>query len=97
MIQGKTKTGFEFTIEDEALNDMRVMDALMSLDDFDDEDNGSAAKATMSMSKVASLLLGKKQKEKLYKHIEASHGKVDMTAFIEEMVDILSSNNESKN
>lgn len=97
MIQGKTKTGFEFKIEDEALNDMRVLDALMSLDDIDEEDNRTAAKATMSMSKVASLLLGAKQKENLYKHIEASHGKVEMTAFIEEMVDILSANNESKN
>lgn len=97
MIQGKTKTGFEFTIEDEALNDMRVLDALMSLDEFDEEDKGSAANATMNMSKVASLLLGKKQKEKLYKHIESTHAKVDMAAFIEEMVDILSSSNESKN
>lgn len=88
MLKGKTTNGFEFEIADEAFNDMRVMDALMELDEAEAED---AAKAIFGMSKVATLLLGKKQKEKMYAFIEKEHGKVNMDVFVEMMGEILSS------
>ena len=91
MIEGKTKSGFEYKIEDTAFNDMRVIDLLI------DMDNKDAGDAIIIMSKVSRLLLGEQQKNELYKHIANEDGSVGMDKFMDEMADILTSKPELKN
>ena len=91
MIEGKTKSGFEYKIEDTAFNDMRVIDLLI------DMDNKDAGDAIIIMSKVSRLLLGEQQKNELYKAIANEDGSVGMDKFMDEMADILTSKPELKN
>lgn len=96
MIKGTTQTGFDYEIEDEAFNDMRVMDALMEMDEIEGEESEQSARVIFLMSKVATLLLGGKQKKKLYDHVVNIHGKVTMDAFVNEMTDILAGDQAKK-
>ena len=91
MIEGKTKSGFGYKIEDTAFNDMRVIDLLI------DMDNKDAGDAIIIMSKVSRLLLGEQQKNELYKAIANEDGSVGMDKFMDEMADILTSKPELKN
>lgn len=91
MIQGTTKSGFAYEISDDALNDMRVVDALAELD----IDNPSLI--PINLSKVATLLLGANGKSALYKHIADENGAVRMDRFLEEMTEILSAKEDTKN
>ncbi len=79
MITGKTKSGFEFSIEDESLDNMELLDALA------DVDGGNVA----AISKASILLLGKEQKKKLYDHIRGEKGNVPIESFTDELADIM--------
>ena len=56
MIAGTTPNGFDFEIDEKKLNDMRMVELLA-------EAGENAAK----LPRVATLLLGSEQKERLYK------------------------------
>lgn len=56
MIEGKTTSGFEFKIEDDALNDMELLDAFMAVD----------AGRISGMQAAIIRLLGEDQKKALY-------------------------------
>ena len=86
MIKGITKSGFSFEIEENALDDMRIIDA-MAVAMADDADNAErlAANSTASV-----LILGKEQRARLYDHIAARcEGRVPIAEFEAELADIL--------
>ena len=70
MKSGKLENGFEFSIDETVLDDMRFFDTLSRVE-----------KEPLLFPKVADMLLGGEQKERLYKHIEAEDGRVPIEAF----------------
>ena len=82
MIKGKTKTGFIFEIEDNALDNMELLDAIAEIDN---EEN------PLAISKVINLLLGKEEKKKLYNHCRAEDGRVPIEALVQEVAEIFES------
>ena len=78
MVKGKTTSGFEYEIPDEAMNDMELLDILASVSEGE----------IQNMTKAADKLLGKDQRLKLYDHIRTEDGRVPVDVFEEELGDI---------
>ena len=76
MIKGKTKSGFVFEIDEEAKDDMELLEGLIQIDQGD----------LRSIPNVLVMLLGEEQKKALYEHCRAN-GRVSsakvMTALTE--------------
>lgn len=89
MIKGKTKTGFEFSVNPDDLDDMRFVDALASL-----EKNNITA-----ISEVADFMFDTEQRKAIYTHLAKldEKGKVRIEAFTQEVVDILNYTEDTKN
>ena len=84
MLKGKTSTGFEYEISDDALGDWEITEALVDIDD------GKYSAAV----KVIRLLLGADQAKKLKEHCrDKESGRVTQKAMFSELADILSSSN----
>jgi hypothetical protein len=86
MIEGKTKSGFEYKIPEENLNNYELVEALGEL-----EEN------PLLIAKTVDLLLGKEQKEKLKDHLRTKSGTVPVDKISEEIMEIFNSQKESKN
>ena len=89
MISGKTRTGFEYNIEDDVLNDYELLEAL----------NGVVeAESPLSIIKVVNMLLGK-DKARLKAHIRNVTGRERITIddMQAELEDIMMSSEEGKN
>ena len=80
MIEGRTKTGFSFVLEEENLDNMELLESLAEID------NGNVA----AIPRAAILLLGNEQKKSLYNHIRNDKGKVPIDKFADEITDIMS-------
>lgn len=91
MLTGVTRSGFEYTITDDRLNNMELIDALTDFDETDD--NGEKA---IVMSKVCRLLLGKEQKKALYDFIREPEGNVAIDKVLGEVMSIIT-NEQIKN
>lgn len=76
MICGKTKTGFAFSVDENCMNDMELVDILA--DDATDE--------SFRMSKLLKKLLPT-QRQALYDHVRVD-GRVPVNAIIAEVGDI---------
>ena len=87
MFKGKTDSGFEFEIPEERFNDMQVMDLLRDMQEAEDAENGGA-EVIFAVSGLASLLLGKKGKRKLYDHLRTDAGNVPVDDVIKEVMSI---------
>lgn len=74
MHSGVTKSGFKFEIEDNALNNMELLDVL--------EETGEDP---IGVSKACTLLLGKKQKKALYDHVRKDDGTVPIDGVCNEL------------
>lgn len=85
MIRGTTQSGFEFVIEDSALDDWELLEAMEELDS-----NPGA------FVKVAKSLLSNEYYNALKKHC-TKNGKVVMHKVIAEIEEMLNSNKEIKN
>lgn len=79
MIKGETRSGFQFEVEENALDNMELVDALAEAD----------GDSPMAVSKVVLMLLGKEQRQKLYDHLRAEDGRVPVVAVSEAMEDVL--------
>ena len=79
MKKGMTKSGFEFEIDEKCLDDMRMLEAIS-----ESMDN------PLLFPKVFTMLLGKEQKERLYKHLEDENGRVPTAAVSAELNAIFS-------
>lgn len=71
LIRGKTKSGFEFEISKEKLDDIELLDAIET---FDETSNG--------MTRVLNRLLGTEQKKKLYDHVRNEEGTAPISKIV---------------
>ncbi len=86
-MKGVTKTGFEFEIEDGAMDDYELLEELCSID------KGDVGKIPGALEKV----IGTEQKEALKEHVRCENGRVQVSKMVEEFMDIISYGNEGKN
>lgn len=86
-MKGILTCGFEFDIPEENLDNMELVDALSEVTD----DN------QLAISKVATLMLGKTQKKKLYNHLRNEKGRVPIKAATDALIEILNFNQKGKN
>lgn len=85
MIRGTTKSGFEFIVEDNALNDWELIELI---DELDDKPN--------YMVRIAKKLLGDEMYKGLKKHCTVN-GKVLLNMMSNEITEIMNSNQDTKN
>ena len=78
MIKGKTATGFSFSIDEDARDDMELLETITRIDDGE----------TQLAPKVIGLLLGEEQKKKLYDHCRGKSGRASATRVFEELKSI---------
>lgn len=79
MMKGKTNTGFEFDVDEAALDDYRLLKALNEVSD------GKSGRVTYIIEK----LLGSDQEEKLMTHVEKlNDGKCSASGMVAELNEI---------
>lgn len=83
---GTTRSGFAYTVDDDLLDDMELLDALAEIGD-----------TVTSPSKFVVKLLGKQQRKALYDHIRDDQGKVRPEKVMEEVKDMLEGSQAGKN
>ncbi len=82
----KTPSGFECRVEEEALDDMELMEDLVAID-----------KGDLSVLPAMTLrLLGQEQKQRLYEHLRIK-GRVPITAVANEIGNIIGALKSKKN
>jgi len=87
MVKGILKSGFEFEIDVESLDDMEFVEALA-----DAETNA------LAFPRVCKMMLGEEQKKRLYDHLRDENGRVPVQAVQEAIIEIMStSGDEAKN
>ena len=87
-MKGTTKSGFAFEVDENALNDMEVVDVLAN----------EEMAAPYKMSFLVARMLGEKQKKAMYSHLRDASGRVPVDAVEREMADILEAfGNQGKN
>lgn len=86
MIQGITKTGFNFKIEDEVLNDYELLELFAEVDEN-----------PLLVPKLVKIILGEEQKNALIDHVRNENGIAEVEKVSAELEDILTSSAETKN
>lgn len=86
MLEGKTKSGFEFKIRDEATDDWELLEALAKVDRGD----------ITFLIDAANMLLGEEQMSELKKHCK-TNGRISAEKMFEEITDILKYGEKPKN
>lgn len=86
MIAGKTKSGFEFTVKDTALDNWELLEVLSDIDDGKTQKIGAAVK----------LLLGTEQADALKEHCRNDEGIVPASAMMAEISEIFTVLRENK-
>lgn len=91
MIEGKTKSGFKYRIDERVLDDWRLIEAIR---DSDSEDGSAAIRG---MVNISNLLLGD-QADALKKHIaDRNDGFIPKDVMVNTMIEIVQSSKELKN
>lgn len=85
MISGKTRTGFEYTIDEEALNDYEILELMAKVRNND----------VLSIFELIERLLGEDQKNRLKEHCRVN-GRVPISAINDEIVDIFTNDSVKK-
>lgn len=78
MVNGKTKSGFAFSVDENAMNDMELVDVLADKETDD----------AFRMSYILKHLLPADQRKKLYDHVRTDNGRVPVDAVAAEIEDI---------
>ena len=78
MLTGVTPSGFKFSIEEEARDDMEMLENLVAMTQGD----------MAAMPKILESLLGEDQKKKLYEHCRSKKGRVSAKKVAKELQDI---------
>lgn len=86
MIQGKTKTGFNFKIEDAVLNDYELLEMFAEVDEN-----------PLLVPKLVKMILGEEQKNALIDHVRDENGVAAVDKIATELENILNSGAETKN
>lgn len=90
MITGKTRTGFDFEVNEKRMDDAEF------LEKFVDMQKGEG----LELFEIIAVVLGKEQKAALYEHCRSEDGIVSMEVLGDEMADIftaMAEENETKN
>lgn len=87
MIEGTTSTGFSFRIEDDAADDYELLETLTDID------NGEWNKVT----DMTTRLLGPEQRDALKEHVRGENGRVSFKKICNEVGEIFSAANKTKN
>lgn len=87
MIEGTTKSGFNFKLEDYILDDYDLLEMLCSVDHGNYSD----------VAKLVAMLLGEDQKEDLKSFLRNRDGRVKTSAIMSEISDIFEACNAGKN
>ena len=83
MITAKTESGFSIELEESALDNMEVLDALSDLDEGN----------PLAMSRLVVKLLGKDGKKRLYEHLRTYYGRVTSSAVESAILELVQSIN----
>lgn len=86
MLKGTTKTGFNFELNEDNLNDYELFKLIAGL-----EEN------QWLLPKLVTKLLGEEQEKRLLDHVRTPDGKVPMNVIDKEITDIFSLSKELKN
>ncbi len=87
MIKGITKSGFEFEVAKNVMDNMELVDILA-----DDEIDMS-----FRVSKITAMVLGREQRKRFYDHHRTADGRVPVEAVYTEMEEIFQSFKQGKN
>ena len=90
MLSVTTDTGFHCEIEEDALDDMELLEAVMDLE------NSEPVTKVTGFREVLELLLGEEQKKALYAHIKAEHGRVKPSVLKDMLLQIFTRLGDSK-
>ena len=86
MIEGKTKSGFEYKVPKENLNNYELVETL-----------GEIEENPLLIVRTVNLLLGKEQANELKEHLRTESGTVPTEKISEEIMEIFESQQETKN
>lgn len=86
MIEGKTKSGFEYKVPEENLNNYELVETL-----------GEMEVNPLLIAKTVNLLLGKEQANELKEHLRTESGVVPTDKISEEIMEIFNNQKETKN
>ena len=86
MIEGKTTKGFQFTIDENDVNDMEFLELMADVDEN-----------PLLFPRLIEIMLGKEQKTALYDFYRNDKGKVPIDEIKGAVGEILASNGETKN
>lgn len=84
MITGKTAKGFDFAVQEDVLDDMELLEGLISLD------KGEMGLLTQTLE----ALLGKEQKKALYEFLRGENGRVKATDVMSAVAEIFAALSE---
>ena len=84
MMCGKTKSGFEYSIDSNVMDNMELLDAVAEIDTN-----------PLALSKVLKMVLGEEQRKALYDHLRGEDGRVPVKAVSEEITDIFTSSGKT--
>lgn len=86
MLKGTTKSGFNFELDEEELNDYELFELIAGV-----------GENQFLLPKLVTKLLGEEQKKRLLDHVRTPDGRVPMTVIDKEITDIFSLSKELKN
>lgn len=87
MIEGTTRSGFVFCVDDAVADNMELVDAIADTSEDD----------PLAFSRVCRLLLGNEQRKRLYDHLRAADGRVPLAAVSEALADVMAAFPSGKN
>ena len=86
-MQGKTKSGFEFEMDETVLDDMRILDMIAGISSGD----------VTQLSPLIRKILGDEQRERLYRYLEEKEGRASIGRVSEEITEIFEACKSGKN
>lgn len=78
MVTGETKSGFAFSLDDNTMDNMELVDALAEMQSTN----------PLAVSRVVHMVLGSDQKRRLYDHVRGEDGRVSVKAVEQEIEEI---------
>lgn len=78
MRKGKTKSGFEFQIDEKVADNVEILEAIAEVEENE-----------YKLPKLITMVLGEEQKKRLYDHLRTKKGNVPIKKTYEEFTEIL--------
>lgn len=89
MIEGVTKSGFHYSLEEDSLNDFEVVDAIADIV------SGTPSRMILGLSTFMVKVLGTEGRAALYDHVRTDTGRVPTELIEQEITEILVAGNEA--